>query len=79
MNENFQGNFKGIKLAGATPNMVTFRGSFENFDEHPRQLYIGIPPGYIGAADRGIHYMFQFTLKRHELKQFICFLFTILD
>ena len=26
MNENFQGNFWEIKLAGATPNMVTFRG-----------------------------------------------------
>ena len=28
MNENFQDNFYGKKLAGATPNMVTFGDCF---------------------------------------------------
>ena len=43
MNENFRGNFLGIKLAGATPNMVTFRGFFWKFRRASLPVIYGSP------------------------------------
>ena len=44
MKENFWGSFWGIKLAGATPNMVTFRGFFWKFRQAPPSVIYGSPP-----------------------------------
>ena len=43
MNENFRGIFQGIKLAGATPNRVTFRGCFWKFRRASPSVICGSP------------------------------------
>ena len=46
------GNFLWVKFGGATPILVTFRGVFQsnNFDDHSRHIYLGVPPSPRGCC-----------------------------
>ena len=55
--------------------MVTFMVAFENFDEHPRQLYMGVPPpGFVPRLKliRSLHRRFvpKLNSKGQLISQF---------